>query len=213
VSSSLDADVLDGSRRSDPYDAITVNAPHSRRRGSRPTEVDAAAGVERSPRRPVALEQRLLLLVAVHALDHVRRRLLQVARDTPERLVVVDVRAREVLGEEVAPSRAAAARPPGRSGWAPWPSSPAPRSSSRASAGRRGRAPTSSALAPSAAVRTMTPPFFTSICLRISFRRVRSSSSSRRDTRALRRSVRTRRTARVAKSPSSGARPWISSDP
>jgi len=40
----------------------------------------------------------------------------------------------------------------------------------------------SSALAPSAAVRTMTPPFFTSSFLRMSFRRCRSSSSRRRDT-------------------------------
>ena len=40
----------------------------------------------------------------------------------------------------------------------------------------------SSALAPSAAVRTITPPFFTSSFLRMSFRRVRSSSSSRRET-------------------------------
>ena len=40
----------------------------------------------------------------------------------------------------------------------------------------------SSAEAPSAAVRTITPPFFGAISLRIAFRRLRSSSSSRRET-------------------------------
>ena len=40
----------------------------------------------------------------------------------------------------------------------------------------------SSGEAPSAAVRTMTPPFFGAISLRIAFSRVRSSSSSRRET-------------------------------
>ena len=40
----------------------------------------------------------------------------------------------------------------------------------------------SSSDAPSAAVRTMTPPSFTSSRLRMSLRRLRSSSSSRRET-------------------------------
>jgi hypothetical protein len=48
------------------------------------------------------LHQRRLLLVADDALDHVRRRLLEVAGDALERLVVVDVRLLEVAGEEVA---------------------------------------------------------------------------------------------------------------
>jgi len=46
------------------------------------------------------LHQRLLA-VPDHALDHVRRRLLQVAGDALVRLVVVDVRLLEVAGEEV----------------------------------------------------------------------------------------------------------------
>ena len=48
------------------------------------------------------LEERRLLAVAMDALDHVRRRLLQVADDPPVRAVVVDLRADEVAGEEVA---------------------------------------------------------------------------------------------------------------
>ena len=50
----------------------------------------------------VGLEERRALLVARDALGHVRRRLLEVAGDAPHRLVVVDERALEVLGEEVA---------------------------------------------------------------------------------------------------------------
>ena len=48
------------------------------------------------------LHQRRLLLVADDALDHVRRGLLEIARDALERLVVVDVGLLEVAGEEVA---------------------------------------------------------------------------------------------------------------
>src|SRR5262249_31472793 len=48
------------------------------------------------------LEERLLLAVARDALDHVRRGLLQVAGDALVRGLVVDDRALEVLGEEVA---------------------------------------------------------------------------------------------------------------
>ncbi len=47
------------------------------------------------------LEERRLLAIAVHALDHVRRGLLEVADDAPVRAVVVDLRADEVAGEEV----------------------------------------------------------------------------------------------------------------
>ena len=50
----------------------------------------------------VNLEQRWLLAVAGDALGHVRRGLLQVAGDPLERPVVVDERAPEVAGEEVA---------------------------------------------------------------------------------------------------------------
>ena len=49
-----------------------------------------------------ALEERRLLLVAVHPLEHVRRRLLQVADDPPVRALVVDLGALEVAREEVA---------------------------------------------------------------------------------------------------------------
>src|SRR5262249_2055739 len=48
------------------------------------------------------LHQRRLVLVADDALDHVRRRLLEVADDSPVRSLVVDVRLLEVAGEEVA---------------------------------------------------------------------------------------------------------------
>ena len=49
-----------------------------------------------------ALEERRLLLVAVHALEHVRRGLLQVADDALVGAVVVDLGALEVAREEVA---------------------------------------------------------------------------------------------------------------
>ena len=128
------------------------------------------------------LHQRLALLVADDALDHVRRGLLQVADDPLVGAVVVDEQPLEVAGEEVAhdaqrqlgllvDQRRRLRRP-----------SRAPRSSSRGAAGSRGRAATSSADAPSAAVRTITPPFFGASSLRIPFSRLRSSSSSRRET-------------------------------
>ncbi len=48
------------------------------------------------------LEERRLLAIAVNALDHVRRGLLQVADDPAVGPVVVDLSADEVAGEEIA---------------------------------------------------------------------------------------------------------------
>ena len=48
-----------------------------------------------------ALEQRLLLLVAMDALDHVRRGLLEIADDALVGALVVDLRRHEVAGEEI----------------------------------------------------------------------------------------------------------------
>ena len=105
-------------------------------------QVDAARErrADLARRRPERLEQRRLLAVADDALDHVRRGLLQVADDALVRALVVDERALEVLGEEVADD---AQRQLGLlvdERRAPSPPSLAPRSSSRGAAGRRGRA-------------------------------------------------------------------------
>ena len=78
-------------------------------------EVDAAVEGRRDLLlHPVPLEQRLLLLRAVDALDHVRRGLLQVADDPLVRAVVVDVRGARSRPRTGRARSAAAAPPPGR---------------------------------------------------------------------------------------------------
>ena len=90
-------------------EAARVHVDHGERLGVVEDEIAAGREVDAPGERradlgvdAVVLEQRFLLLVAEHALDHVRRRLLQVAGDPPVRLLVVDVRVLEVLREEVA---------------------------------------------------------------------------------------------------------------
>src|SRR5438876_1176682 len=82
-----------------------------RRRRLRVVEDEVAAGweVDASLQRRLdllvdaeRLHQRRVVLVADDAVDHVRRRLLQVAGDALEGLVVVDIRLLEVAREEVA---------------------------------------------------------------------------------------------------------------
>ena len=120
-----------------------------------PVERRADLGVDARP-----LEERRLLLVAVDALEHVRRGLLQVADDPLVRALVVDQRRSRSRRRRGRGRSGAAARPPGRR-------APAPslvfafawivfQSRCRKTRSRS----MSSADAPSAAVRTMMPPSF-----------------------------------------------------
>ena len=107
----------------------------TRRKIDAPLERRADLGIDAR-----GVEERLLVAIAVHTLDHVRRRLLEVADDAPVGAIVVDPRADEVAREEVSHDPQGQLRllvDERRGRLAPWPSSG---SSSRAAAGTRDRA-------------------------------------------------------------------------
>ena len=98
-----------GALRARADEAPGVHVDHGERLGVVEDQVAAGRKVDAAVERRLdlrvdaeRLEQRRLLLVADHLLHHVRRGLLQVADDALVRRVVVDQRALEVAGEEVA---------------------------------------------------------------------------------------------------------------